>query len=144
MCSIKRLIGRAYSDKTVQHDKKLLPYEIVSVKGKPNVRVSYMGQQKTFSPEEVSAVILIKMKETAEGFLGRTLVNAVVTVCSAPHRVLTTLVLRPMRGGAGSEGLCATLWRPLAGRTAVRDVHIHDARGRCSRGAAGVRSLSGG
>ncbi|KAJ1496260.1 luminal binding protein [Baffinella frigidus] len=77
---IKRLIGRAYSDKTVQHDKKLLPYEIVSVKGKPNVRVSYMGQQKTFSPEEVSAVILIKMKETAEGFLGRTLVNAVVTV----------------------------------------------------------------
>ena len=94
MCSIKRLIGRSYSDKTVQHDKKLLPYEIVSEKGKPNVRVDYMGQRKVFSPEEVSAVILTKMKETAEGFLGRSLVNAVVTVVTPAHRQRPVLGLR--------------------------------------------------
>jgi hypothetical protein len=134
----------------VQHDKKLLPYEIVSVKGKPSVRVSYMGQPKTFSPEEVSAVILIKMKETAEGFLGRTLVNAVVTVCSDPARS-PDRYLHPMQEGLRSEGLCVTLGRPFAGKTATLDVQITD-RGRwvqrrsCGRhitelcGAADVRS----
>jgi len=77
---IKRLIGREYGDKTVQHDKKLLPYEIVSKEGKPFVQVQYMGSKKTFSPEEISASILSKMKEIAEGYLGRELKNAVVTV----------------------------------------------------------------
>lgn len=77
---IKRLIGRQYTDKTVQHDKKLLPYTIVSKEGKPFVEVQYKGGKKVFSPEEVSAVILGKMKETAEAFLGRDLKNAVVTV----------------------------------------------------------------
>jgi len=77
---IKRLIGRQFTDKTVQHDKKLLPYDIVSKEGKPFVQVQYMGGKKVFSPEEVSAVILTKMKETAEAFLGRDLKNAVVTV----------------------------------------------------------------
>jgi hypothetical protein len=51
--SIKRLIGRQFSDKTVQHDKKLLPYSIVSKEGKPFVEVQYMGGKKVFSPEEV-------------------------------------------------------------------------------------------
>lgn len=77
---IKRLIGRKYNDKTVQHDKKLLPYEIISQEGKPFVRVDYMGTKKVFSPEEISAMILVKMKETAESYLGRELKNAVVTV----------------------------------------------------------------
>ncbi|EKX41604.1 heat shock protein 70, ER luminal [Guillardia theta CCMP2712] len=77
---IKRLIGRAYGDKTVQHDKKLLPYKIVDREGKPFVEVSYMGGKKVFSPEEISAVILTKMKETAEAYMGRELKNAVITV----------------------------------------------------------------
>jgi len=77
---IKRLIGRRYNDKTVQHDKKLLPYTIKDVDGKPHVEVMYMGKKKTFSPEEISAIILTKMKETAEEYLGRELKNAVVTV----------------------------------------------------------------
>ena len=127
-CSIKRLIGRGYTDKTVQHDKKLLPYEIVSVKGKPSVRVSYMGQPKTFSPEEVSAVILIKMKETAEGFLGRTLVNAVVTVCSDPALRPPGPAFAPDARGAAVRGAAraSKLRRASAGRTAVLDVHITD------------------
>ena len=67
----------------MQHDKKLLPYEIIAQEGKPFVRVDYMGQKKVFSPEEISAMILVKMKETAESSLGRELKNAVVTVRAA-------------------------------------------------------------
>jgi heat shock protein 5 len=77
---VKRLIGRKYTDPTVQHDKKLLPYEIVNKDGKPYVQVIFKGEKKTYSPEEVSAMILNKMKEVAEAFLGREIKNAVVTV----------------------------------------------------------------
>ena len=77
---VKRLIGRRFADKTVQHDKKLVPYEIVDSDGKPGVRVTVKDQKKTFAPEEVSAMILQKMKATAEAFLGRPVKNAVVTV----------------------------------------------------------------
>ena len=77
---VKRLIGRKYTDPTVQHDKKLLPYEIVNKDGKPYVQVLFKGEKKTYSPEEISAMILTKMKEVAEAFLGREIKNAVVTV----------------------------------------------------------------
>mmetsp|Transcript_14351 Transcript_14351/g.28332 ORF Transcript_14351/g.28332 Transcript_14351/m.28332 type:complete len:662 (-) Transcript_14351:252-2237(-) len=77
---VKRLIGRKYSDTTVQHDKKLLPYDIVEKESKPYVAVMFKGEKKVYSPEEVSAMILTKMKETAEAFLGKDIVNAVVTV----------------------------------------------------------------
>jgi len=77
---VKRLIGRKYTDSTVQHDKKLLPYEIAEKEGKPYVKVTFKGEKKIYSPEEVSAMILTKMKETAEAFLGKEIVNAVVTV----------------------------------------------------------------
>ena len=64
--SIKRLIGRKYNDKEVQHDKKLLPYDIVSKEGKPYVEVEIKNEKKQFSPEEISAMILTKMKNIAE------------------------------------------------------------------------------
>jgi len=73
---VKRLIGRKFSDKSVQADKKLVPYDIVSDKDKPAIKVDGM----TFAPEEVSAMILQKMKATAELFLGKEIFNAVVTV----------------------------------------------------------------
>jgi heat shock protein 5 len=73
---VKRLIGRKYSDKSVQSDKALVPYEIVSDKDKPVIQVD--GQN--YAPEEVSAMILQKMKATAEVFLGKEINNAVVTV----------------------------------------------------------------
>jgi len=77
---VKRLIGRKYSDTTVQHDKKLLPYDIVDKDSKPYISVIFKGEKKTYSPEEISSMILTKMKETAEAFLGKEIINAVITV----------------------------------------------------------------
>merc|ERR1711871_533895 len=76
----KRLIGRKYSDNTVQHDKKLLPYEIADKGGKPFIGVQFKGEKKQYSPEEISSMVLTKMKDTAEAFLGKKIKNAVVTV----------------------------------------------------------------
>jgi heat shock protein 5 len=79
--TIKRLIGRKYKDDTVQKDKKLLSYEVVEDKdGKPRVQVTIGGQKKQFTPEEISAMVLQKMKEIAEIYLGEKVKNAVVTV----------------------------------------------------------------
>jgi heat shock protein 5 len=77
---VKRLIGRKFTDKTVQHDKKLLPFNIINKNGKPYIEVEIKGQKKEFAPEEISAFILQKMKEIAEAFLGKEVKNAVVTV----------------------------------------------------------------
>ncbi|DBA04015.1 TPA: hypothetical protein N0F65_009362 [Lagenidium giganteum] len=77
---VKRLIGRQYNDKSVQADKKLLPYEIVNKDGKPFIQVTIKGDKKQFSPEEVSAMVLSKMKQIAEGYIGRDVFDAVVTV----------------------------------------------------------------
>ncbi|CAF9904719.1 MAG: hypothetical protein GOMPHAMPRED_002925 [Gomphillus americanus] len=77
---IKRLIGRKWSDKDVQADIKHFPYRVKGKDGKPVVTVEVKGEDKTFSPEEISAMVLGKMKETAENYLGRPVKNAVVTV----------------------------------------------------------------
>jgi len=77
---IKRLIGRNFDDKEVQRDMKYLPYNIVSKSGKPYVNIKTSLGEKTLSPEEVSAMILVKMKEVAEAYLGREVKYAVVTV----------------------------------------------------------------
>jgi len=78
---VKRLIGRNFSDKSVQSDRKLVPFEIVSDANKPMVQITTSsGGTKKFAPEEVSAMILGKMKAVAETFLGKDIHNAVVTV----------------------------------------------------------------
>jgi len=77
---VKRLIGRKYSDKTVQADKKLLPFKIISKDDRPYIEIDLKGGAQTFSPEEVSAMILGKMRTVAEKFLGKDVKNAVVTV----------------------------------------------------------------
>nr|AAA81954.1 BiP isoform B [Glycine max] len=78
---VKRLIGRKFEDKEVQRDMKLVPYKIVNKDGKPYIQVKIKdGETKVFSPEEISAMILTKMKETAEAFLGKKINDAVVTV----------------------------------------------------------------
>jgi L1 cell adhesion molecule like protein len=76
----KRLIGRKFDDAEVQSDIKHFPFKVLNKGGKPYVRVSYRGEDKEFSPEEVSSMVLLKMKETAEAYLGGTITNAVVTV----------------------------------------------------------------
>jgi len=77
---VKRLIGRQFKDKTVQHDKKLFPFKLIDRESKPYVSVTVNGDTKTFAPEEISAMILQKMKKVAETFLGKEIKNAVVTV----------------------------------------------------------------
>lgn len=78
---VKRLIGRKFDDKEVQRDIKWLPYDVVSKAGKPYVSVEMPGAgTKQLSPEEVSAMILTKMKEIAENYLGQDVNYAVVTV----------------------------------------------------------------
>ncbi|PUZ37390.1 hypothetical protein GQ55_9G115300 [Panicum hallii var. hallii] len=78
---IKRLIGRRFDDEEVQRDVRYLPYKVVDRGGKPYVEVPMRGgERKAFSPEEISAMILSKMRETAESFLGRRVTDAVVTV----------------------------------------------------------------
>merc|ERR1711892_936971 len=76
----KRLIGRKFSDDTVQSDMKHWPFQVVNVGDKPKLKVEFMCEEKTFTPEEVSSMVLVKMKETAEGFLGQDITDAVVTV----------------------------------------------------------------
>jgi len=78
---VKRLIGRKYSDACVQDDIKLWPFNVKSGEGeKPMCQVEYKGEEKIFSAEEISSMILVKMKEVAEAYLSKTVKNAVVTV----------------------------------------------------------------
>jgi L1 cell adhesion molecule like protein len=77
----KRLIGRKIDDASIQTDMKHWPFKVIAKDGgKPHVQVEFKGEQKTFSPEEISAMILIKMKEIAESYLGTEVTDAVVTV----------------------------------------------------------------
>jgi len=77
----KRLIGRKFDDENLQKDKKLLSYDIIKDDGgKPLIEVSYKCEKKTFTPEEISSMILTKMKETGESYLGGTVKDAVITV----------------------------------------------------------------
>lgn len=77
----KRLIGRKFSDKIVEQDKKHWPFEVTADSNdKPLIGVKYKGEPKQFSAEEISSMILIKMKETAESYLGKEVKNAVITV----------------------------------------------------------------
>ncbi len=76
----KRLIGRRFTDATVQHDMKLWPCSVINKDGKPNIQALGSGAKTPFAPEEISAMVLVKMKEVAETFLGKPVKNAVVTV----------------------------------------------------------------
>jgi heat shock protein 1/8 len=76
----KRLIGRKFSDSEVQADMKHFPFKIIDRGSKPVIEVEFKGEKKTFTPEEISSMVLTKMRETAESYLGGTVNNAVITV----------------------------------------------------------------
>jgi heat shock protein 5 len=87
----KRLIGRKMNDADIKRDMKHWPFKVLEKNGKPSINVQYRGEARDFTPEEVSAMILVKMKETAEAYLGKKVTHAVVTVpacaCSPVSRV---------------------------------------------------------
>ncbi|MGH0182749.1 UNVERIFIED_CONTAM: hypothetical protein FKN15_010384 [Acipenser sinensis] len=76
----KRLIGRRFDDPVVQSDMKHWPFKVISDTGRPKMEVEYKGEVKTFYPEEVSSMVLTKMKEISEAYLGKSVSNAVITV----------------------------------------------------------------
>merc|ERR1711934_465852 len=76
----KRLIGRKFDDPVVQSDCKHWPFKIVNDSGTPKIQVAYKGEDKTFSAEEISSMVLTKMKETAAAFVGKDVKDVVVTV----------------------------------------------------------------
>ncbi|EDW42436.1 GM26002 [Drosophila sechellia] len=76
----KRLIGRKYDDPKIAEDMKHWPFKVVSDCGKPKIGVEYKGESKRFAPEEISSMVLAKMKETAEAYLGESITDAVITV----------------------------------------------------------------
>jgi len=76
----KRLIGRKFDDAKIQDDMKLWPFKVINEYGKPKIQVEFKGENKTFTPEEISSMVLTKMKETAETFLGGPVKDAVITV----------------------------------------------------------------
>uniref|UniRef100_A0A3P8P9N9 Alkylated DNA repair protein AlkB homologue 8 N-terminal domain-containing protein n=1 Tax=Astatotilapia calliptera TaxID=8154 RepID=A0A3P8P9N9_ASTCA len=76
----KRLIGRRFDDSVVQSDMKHWPFTVINDASRPKVKVEYKGEAKTFYPEEISSMVLLKMKEIAEAYLGKTVTSVVVTV----------------------------------------------------------------
>ncbi|XP_065055858.1 heat shock cognate 71 kDa protein-like [Rhopilema esculentum] len=76
----KRLIGRRFDDATVQEDMKHWPFKVINDNGKPKLTATYKGEQKYFFPEEISSMVLTKMKETAEAYLGEKIKDVVITV----------------------------------------------------------------
>ena len=77
---VKRLIGRSYGEVIAQDDERHWPFKVVDENSKPKIEVEFRGQTKTFHPEEISAMVLYKLKETAERHLGRPVSDAVVTI----------------------------------------------------------------
>uniref|UniRef100_A0AAX7THW9 Heat shock cognate 70 n=1 Tax=Astatotilapia calliptera TaxID=8154 RepID=A0AAX7THW9_ASTCA len=76
----KRLIGRKFDDLVVQSDMKHWPFKVINESSKPKVEVEYKGEIKTFYAEEISSMVLTKMKEISEAYLGKPVTNAVITV----------------------------------------------------------------
>ncbi|OXU24666.1 hypothetical protein TSAR_002427 [Trichomalopsis sarcophagae] len=76
----KRLIGRRFDDEKIQSDLKHWPFRVVNEGGKPKIEVEFRGERKRFNPEEISSMVLTKMKETAEAYLGSKVKDAVITV----------------------------------------------------------------
>lgn len=76
----KRLIGRRFDDPVVQQDMKLWSFDVANDQNKPKIKAQYMGEEKLFAAEEISAMVLGKMKSIAEEYLGETVTDAVITV----------------------------------------------------------------
>jgi len=132
---VKRLIGRKYDSKEVQRDKKLLPYDIVEKDNKPMISLTVKGEKKLFSPEEISAMILTKMKETAEAYLGQPVKYAVVT-CPAYFNEAQRLATKDAGTIAGlnvlrviNEPTAAAIAYGLSDKSDEKNIIVYDLGG---------------
>ena len=71
VAGVKRLIGRRFDDPSVQSDMKHWPFTVINEEGKPKLSIEYKGERKHFFPEEILSMVLVKMKETAQVYLGK-------------------------------------------------------------------------
>lgn len=110
---VRRLIGRKFKDDQLQSDIKHLPYKVINKDGKPIVQVEVNGENKKFTPEEISAMVLGKMKEVAESYLGKKVTHAVVTV---PAYFNVSLACRL----PGRHWLMCSIGQPKAGHQGRR------------------------
>jgi heat shock protein 1/8 len=76
----KRLIGRKFDDPVLQNEINGFPFDVIEDNGKPKIKIEYKGEIKTYHPEEISSMVLVKMKEIAESYIGYDVVDAVITV----------------------------------------------------------------
>ena len=134
----KRLIGRKWDEGVVQADKKLWPFELINEGGRPKVKVEYRGNTKKFFAEEISSMVLTKMKVTAEAYLGKTVTNVVVTVPAyfndsqrqATKDACTIAGLNVLRLISGSTAAAIAYGiKKKAGKSSVRNVLIFDLGG---------------
>ncbi len=77
---VKRMIGRKFDDDVVQRDAETWPFEVIQKEGRPHVKVQHRGKERVFAPQQLSAMVLGKMKQIAEKHLGKEVTHAVVTV----------------------------------------------------------------
>ena len=77
---VKRLVGRKFDDSIVQSDMEHWPFKVINDNGKPKIQVQYKNETKLLTPEEISSMVLSKMKETAEAYLGERVFDVVITV----------------------------------------------------------------
>ena len=95
----KRLIGRRFDDSSVQSDMKLWPFQVINDGSKPKIRVDYKSEQKTFFPEEISSMVLVKMKEIAEAYLGKVCVvytDLYICILDAVLRFTSYQIMKPL------------------------------------------------
>jgi len=135
----KRLIGRKFSDATVKSDMKHWPFTVISGPAeKPIIQVKYKNELKEFSAEEISSMVLIKMKEIAEAYIGGEVKNAVITVPAyfsdaqrqATKDAGTISGLNVLR--IINEPTAAAIAYGLDKKGAERNVLIFDCGGKCS------------
>lgn len=91
------MIGREWTDSAVQHDLKYFPFKVVEKNTKPHITLTTSTGDQSFAAEEISAMVLVKMKETAEAYLGKKVTHAVVTVPAVSCNVDYPLRFRSMR-----------------------------------------------
>ncbi|KAM3703684.1 hypothetical protein ACB098_04G113600 [Castanea mollissima] len=138
----KRLIGRRFSDPLVQSDINLWSFKVIEGPGdKPMVVVNYKGEEKHFAPEEISSMVLKKMSEIAESYLGTTVKNAVVTVpayFNDSQRKSTKDA-----GGIADLNVLRIIDEPTAAAIAYSRNKIEDSIGKKNKGVFEVKAVAG-